>query len=73
MQKIFYIIKDMNRKFIEFYGEEGRRQSIIVEDVVNLYYYFKWVFGEKKFEELMSVVKREDFEFFCDYLSRFKF
>lgn len=49
-----------------------RRQSIIVEDAVNLYYYLKRALGEKKFEELMSAVKREDPEFLRDYLSRFK-
>ncbi|WP_156471148.1 CopG family transcriptional regulator [Thermococcus peptonophilus] len=72
MQKTLYITKDMNRKLIELYGEEGRRQSIIVEDAVNLYYYLKQALGEKKFEELMSAVKREDPEFLRDYLSRFK-
>jgi hypothetical protein len=72
MQKTLYITKDMNRKLIELYGEEGRRQSIIVEDAVNLYYYLKRALGEKKFEELMSAIKREDPEFLRDYLSRFK-
>ncbi|NJE02296.1 CopG family transcriptional regulator [Thermococcus sp. JdF3] len=72
MQKTLYISRDMNRKLIELYGEEGRRQSIIVEDAVNLYYYLRMALGEKKFEELLSAVRREDPEFLRDYLGRFK-
>ncbi|ASJ00357.1 CopG family transcriptional regulator [Thermococcus gorgonarius] len=71
-QKTLYISLDINRKLIELYGEEGRRQSIIVEDAVNLYYYLKQALGEKKFEELMSAVRREDPEFLRDYMGRFR-
>lgn len=71
-QKTLYISLDMNRKLIELYGEEGRRQSAIVEDAVNLYYYLRMALGEKKFDELLSAVKREDPEFLRDYISRFK-
>ena len=71
-QKTLYISLDMNRKLIELYGEEGRRQSVIVEDAVNLYYYLKLALGEKKFDELMSAVKREDPEFLREYIERFK-
>ncbi len=71
-QKTLYISLDMNRKLIELYGEEGRRQSVIVEDAVNLYYYLKLALGEKKFDELMSAVKREDPEFLREYIGRFK-
>jgi hypothetical protein len=71
-QKTLYISLDMNRKLIELYGEEGRRQSVIVEDAVNLYYYLKLALGEKKFDELMSAVKREDPEFLREYMGRFK-
>ena len=72
MQKTLYISRDMNRKLIELYGEEGRRQSIIVEDAVNLYYYLRLALGEKKFSELLSAVKREDPEFLRKYLLKFK-
>ncbi len=72
MQKTLYISRDMNRKLIELYGEEGRRQSIIVEDAVNLYYYLRLALGEKKFSELLSAVKREDPEFLRGYLLKFK-
>jgi hypothetical protein len=72
MQKTLYVTRDMNRKLIELYGEEGRRQSTIVEDAVNLYYYLKRALGEKKFEELMSAVKREDPDFLRDYMSKFR-
>ena len=72
MQKTLYISRDMNRKLIELYGEEGRRQSIIVEDAVNLYYYLRLALGEKKFNELLSAVKREDPEFLRKYLLKFK-
>ena len=72
MQKTLYISRDMNRKLIELYGEEGRRQSIIVEDAVNLYYYLRLALGEKKFSELLSAVKREDPEFLREYLLKFK-
>jgi hypothetical protein len=71
-QKTLYISLDINRKLIELYGDEGRRQSVIVEDAVNLYYYLKLALGEKKFEELMSAVRREDPEFLRDYMSRFR-
>ncbi|NJE60486.1 CopG family transcriptional regulator [Thermococcus sp. 21S7] len=71
-QKTLYISLDMNKKLIELYGEEGRRQSTIVEDAVNLYYYLKLALGEKKFDELMSAVKREDPEFLREYMGRFK-
>jgi len=71
-QKTLYISLDMNRKLIELYGDEGRRQSIIVEDAVNLYYYLKKAIGEKNFDELMSVVRREDPEFLRGYISKFK-
>ncbi|MDV3103313.1 CopG family transcriptional regulator [Thermococcus waiotapuensis] len=71
-QKTLYISLDINRKLIELYGEEGRRQSIIVEDAVNLYYYLKKALGEKKFDELMSAVRREDPEFLRDYMGRFR-
>ncbi len=72
MQKTLYISRDMNRKLIELYGEEGRRQSVIVEDAVNLYYYLRLALGEKKFSELISAVKREDPEFLREYLLKFK-
>ncbi|MDI3474313.1 MAG: hypothetical protein PWQ79_332 [Thermococcaceae archaeon] len=72
MQKTLYITRDMNRKLIELYAEEGRRQSIIVEDAVNLYYYLKKAMGEKKFGELMSAVKREDPEFLREYLIKLR-
>ncbi|AFL95668.1 hypothetical protein CL1_1469 [Thermococcus cleftensis] len=72
MQKTLYISRDMNRKLIELYGEEGRRQSAIVEDAVNLYYYLRLALGEKKFEELLSAVKREDPDFLRDYIEKFK-
>ena len=72
MQKTLYISRDMNRKLIELYGEEGRRQSVIVEDAVNLYYYLKLALGEKKFNELLSAVKREDPDFLRGYMERFK-
>ncbi len=71
-QKTLYISLDMNRKLIELYGEEGRRQSVIVEDAVNLYYYLKLALGEKKFDELMSAVRREDPEFLREYMEKFK-
>ncbi|ASI99099.1 CopG family transcriptional regulator [Thermococcus celer Vu 13 = JCM 8558] len=71
-QKTLYISLDMNRKLIELYGEEGRRQSVIVEDAVNLYYYLKLALGEKKFDELMSAVKKEDPEFLRGYMERFR-
>ncbi|ANF22043.1 CopG family transcriptional regulator [Thermococcus piezophilus] len=71
-QKTLYISLDINRKLIELYGEEGRRQSIIVEDAVNLYYYLKQALGEKKFDELMSAVRREDSEFLREYMEKFK-
>ncbi|NJE05040.1 CopG family transcriptional regulator [Thermococcus sp. M36] len=72
MQKTLYISRDINKKLIELYGEEGRRQSVIVEDAVNLYYYLKLALGEKKFDELMSAVRREDPEFLREYMGRFK-
>ncbi|WP_461863834.1 CopG family transcriptional regulator [Thermococcus sp.] len=71
-QKTLYISLDVNRKLIELYGDEGRRQSIIVEDSVNLYYYLKKAIGEKNFDELMSAVRREDPEFLREYISKFK-
>ncbi|WP_297068398.1 CopG family transcriptional regulator [Thermococcus sp.] len=71
-QKTLYITLDMNRKLIELYGEEGRRQSIIVEDAVNLYYYLKKALGENKFNELLSVVGREDPEFLAEYISKLR-
>lgn len=71
-QKTLYISLDINKKLIELYGEEGRRQSIIVEDAVNLYYYLRQALGEKKFEELMSAVRREDPEFLREYMGKFK-
>jgi hypothetical protein len=71
-QKTLYITLDMNRKLIELYGEEGRRQSIIVEDAVNLYYYLKKALGEKKFNELLSAVGREDPEFLAEYVSKLR-
>lgn len=72
MQKTLYVTRDMNRKLIELYGDEGRRQSVIVEDAVNLYYYLRLALGEKKFEELMSAVRREDPGFLRDYLSKLR-
>jgi len=72
MQKTLYVSRDMNRKLIELYGEEGRRQSTIVEDAVNLYYYLRLALGEKKFDELLSAVKREDPDFLREYLQRFR-
>ncbi|ACS34345.1 hypothetical protein [Thermococcus gammatolerans] len=71
-QKTLYISLDINRKLIELYGEEGRRQSIIVEDAVNLYYYLRLALGEKKFEELMSAVRREDPDFLREYMEKFR-
>jgi hypothetical protein len=71
-QKTLYISLDINRKLIDLYGEEGRRQSIIVEDAINLYYYLKLALGEKKFEELMSAVRREDPDFLREYMGRFR-
>ena len=71
-QKTLYVTLDMNRKLIELYGEEGRRQSIIVEDAVNLYYYLRRALGEKKLSELMSAVRREDPEFLAEYISKLK-
>jgi len=71
-QKTLYISLDTNRKLIELYGEEGRRQSKIIEDAVDLYYYLKKALGERKFDELLEVVKREDVEFLREYLSKFK-
>jgi len=70
-QKTLYISLDMNRKLIELYGEEGRRQSVIVEDAVNLYYYMKRALGNRKFEELLSFVRREDPETLRRYMSNF--
>ncbi len=72
MQKTLYVSRDMNIKLIQLYAEEGRRQSAIVEDAVNLYYYLRLALGEKKFEELLSAVKREDPEFLRDYISKLK-
>ncbi|MFA4718656.1 CopG family transcriptional regulator [Pyrococcus kukulkanii] len=71
-QKTLYISLDANRKLIELYAEEGRRQSKIVEDAVDLYYYLKKALGERKFDELMEVVKREDPNFLRDYLEKLK-
>jgi hypothetical protein len=71
-QKTLYISLDINRKLIELYGDEGRRQSVIVEDAVNLYYYLRLALGEKKFEELLSAVRREDPEFLREYLGKFR-
>jgi len=68
-QKTLYISLDTNRKLIELYGEEGRRQSKIVEDAVDLYYYLKRALGERKFDELMEVIKREDVEALREYLT----
>jgi len=72
MQKTLYVSRDMNVKLIQLYAEEGRRQSAIVEDAVNLYYYLRLALGEKKFEELLSAVKREDPEFLRDYISKLR-
>ena len=72
MQKTLYVRRDMNVKLIQLYAEEGRRQSAIVEDAVNLYYYLRLALGEKKFEELLSAVKREDPEFLRDYISKLR-
>ncbi|AHL23223.1 hypothetical protein [Thermococcus nautili] len=72
MQKTLYVSRDMNMKLIQLYAEEGRRQSAIVEDAVNLYYYLRLALGEKKFEELLSAVKREDPEFLRDYISKLR-
>ncbi|NJF26003.1 CopG family transcriptional regulator [Thermococcus sp. Bubb.Bath] len=71
-QKTLYISLDINKKLIELYGDEGRRQSIIVEDAVNLYYYLRQALGEKKFDELMSAVRKEDPEFLREYLGKFR-
>ncbi|WP_297486874.1 CopG family transcriptional regulator [Thermococcus sp.] len=71
-QKTLYVSLDMNRKLIELYAEEGRRQSVIVEDAVNLYYYLRLALGEKKFDELMSAVRREEPEFLREYLERLR-
>ncbi|CAB50200.1 hypothetical protein [Pyrococcus abyssi] len=67
-QKTLYISLDTNRKLIELYGEEGRRQSNIVEDAVDLYYYLKKALGDRKFDELMEVIKRENVEEIREYL-----
>ncbi|WP_457742338.1 CopG family transcriptional regulator [Thermococcus sp.] len=72
MQKTLYVSRDMNMKLIQLYAEEGRRQSAIVEDAVNLYYYLRLALGEKKFEELMSAVKREDPDFLREYVLKLK-
>jgi hypothetical protein len=72
MQKTLYISRDMNMKLIRLYAEEGRRQSAIVEDAVNLYYYLRLALGEKKFEELLSAAKRENPEFLRDYISKLR-
>jgi len=72
MQKTLYVSRDMNVKLIQLYAEEGRRQSAIVEDAVNLYYYLRLALGEKKFEELLSAVRREDPEFLRDYISKLR-
>ncbi|AEC52322.1 hypothetical protein PNA2_1407 [Pyrococcus sp. NA2] len=69
-QKTLYISLDTNRKLIELYGEEGRRQSRIIEDAVDLYYYLKKALGERKFDELMEVVKRENVEALREYLAQ---
>jgi hypothetical protein len=71
-QKTLYISLDINKKLIELYGDEGRRQSIIVEDAVNLYYYLRQALGEKKFDELMSAVRKEDPEFLREYMGKFR-
>jgi len=71
-QKTLYISQDTNLKLIELYAEEGRRQSNIVEDAVNLYYYLKKAMGEKNFDELMSAVLKEDPEFLREYLEKFR-
>ncbi len=71
-QKTLYISLDINKKLIELYGEEGRRQSIIVEDAVNLYYYLRQALGEKKFDELMSAIRKEDPEFLREYMGKFR-
>ena len=72
MQKTLYVSRDMNMKLIQLYAEEGRRQSAIVEDAVNLYYYLRLALGEKKFGELLSAVKREDPDFLRDYMSKLR-
>lgn len=71
-QKTLYISLDTNLKLIELYGEEGRRQSNIVEDAVNLYYYLKKAIGERKFDELLSVVDRENPELLRSYMEKFR-
>jgi len=71
-QKTLYISLDINKKLIELYGDEGRRQSIIVEDAVNLYYYLRQALGEKKFDELMSAIRKEDPEFLREYMGKFR-
>lgn len=71
-QKTLYLSLDINKKLIELYGDEGRRQSVIVEDAVNLYYYLRLALGEKKFEELMSAIRREDPEFLREYMGKFR-
>jgi len=71
-QKTLYISLDTNLKLIELYAEEGRRQSNIVEDAVNLYYYLKKAIGEKNFDELMSAALKEDPEFLRSYLEKAK-
>ncbi|MCD6558353.1 CopG family transcriptional regulator [Thermococci archaeon] len=70
-QKTLFVSQDMNLKLIELYAHEGRRQSVIVEDAVNLYYYLKKAMGERKFGELMSVVGREDEKYLREYLEKF--
>ena len=70
-QKTLFVSQDMNLKLIELYAHEGRRQSVIVEDAVNLYYYLKKALGERKFGELMSVVGREDESYLREYLEKF--
>jgi len=40
-----------------------------VEDAVDLYYYLKRALGERKFDELMEVIKREDVEALREYLT----
>ncbi|AEH23990.1 hypothetical protein [Pyrococcus yayanosii] len=72
MQKTLYITLDTNRKLIELYAEEGRRQSRIIEDAVNLYYYLRMALGERKFGELVEAVRREDPEFLREYLRKLK-
>lgn len=69
-QKTLFVSQDMNLKLIELYAHEGRRQSVIVEDAVNLYYYLKKALGERKFGELMSVVGREDERYLREYLEK---